>query len=412
MAVADKMDLAEASPLRVVPRYPATVKDAEKIPILLMGDSPTGKTGLGRILRDLAIRIHENLSDVFDVATLGGGQAPDSSLPFPQYPMLKVKDWLVHDLPYAWYAHTRGREGILLSIWDVSRLLWLVHPEQIQDPDAAHVKNFLMHSNMRKWIYPAIDGAGPSGGLSVILKEALTKFERVVNYTKFSAGITGYPDALSHGVDTTVFYHREGGPELLKSKFGVDLDNGEHLIGIVATNQPRKDWAMAFGALALLKQAGYRARVWIHTDVDLRHWDLKSLYIDFGLQPNVKVFLTPYGLPDDDLAHLYSMCDVTLGIGPEGVGYPIAESLCCGTPCITGSYGGQSDFVPVEFMVDPIAYRYEGIFSVQRPVYNSQDFADKIIEVFKHPELREKAKPVLAWDAVWPAWEKWLRGGL
>jgi glycosyltransferase involved in cell wall biosynthesis len=100
---------------------------------------------------------------------------------------------------------------------------------------------------------------------------------------------------------------------------------------------------------------------------------------------------------------------VTIGIGPEGFGYPIAESLCCGTPCVTGSYGGQADFVPEHMQVAPVAYRYEGIFAIQRPVYNAQDFADAISHLLENPEI---ALPVCAWDDVWPTWQRWIKAGL
>lgn len=378
----------------------------EKQALLIMGDSPSGHSGLGRILRDVALRIHEHMGDVFDVATLGFGAPPDASLPFQQYHAASAKDWIVTDLPWVWKAHTKGRPGILFSFWDISRLLWLAHPEQC--PDLV-VQNFLLNEfKGQKYIYPAIDGAGPTGSLPIILKEALAKFDRVLNYTQFSAKITGYPDVCTHGIDTSVFYPRPDARQGLK-KFGVELEEGEALIGIVATNQSRKRWDIVFSALAELNRRGMKVRAWLHTDTDMRHWDLKALYLDFGLQPNVKVFLTPYGLPDDDLAALYSACDCTIGPGVEGWGYPAGESLCCGTPHVTGSYGGCSDFVPSEYLVDPIAFQYEGVFAIQRPVYNSSDWVEKIRSV-----IGKKADipTVIDWNAVWDSWDKWLRSGL
>lgn len=379
----------------------------ERRKILFLGDSPAGATGLGRILRDVALRTQVFLDDVLDVAVLGGETPPNPMLGLRHYPMGDVKDWIPQNLPYAWKSHVGDREGIIFCLWDISRLLWLVHPEQCPD---LTIRDFLVNGfKGQKWIYPAIDGAGPNGGMPVLLKEALAKFDRVLNYTEFSAKITGYPDVCTHGVDTSVFYPRLGARAIL-AKFAIPpIEPGEVLIGIVATNQPRKDWALAFRALALLNRQGVKARVWIHTDTDMRHWDLKALYIDFGLAPNIKVFLTPYGLQDDDLAMLYSACNVTIGPGAEGCGYPILESMACGVPCITGSYGGQSDYVPIQWLVDPIAYRYEGIFAIQRPVYDAQSFTDKIQRVLRN---REQADPAWSWDQVWPTWEKFFREGL
>lgn len=380
---------------------------AEKRKILFLGDSVSGFTGLGRIHRDVALRCVTHLGAELDVATIGLGAPPSKDLPLWQYPVTSAKDWIVHDLPHAWKDHVGDKDGILFCFWDVSRLLWMVYPEQCPNPV---VRDFLLNFKGEKWVYPAIDGCGPNGKMPALLADALSKFDRVLNYTGFSAKITGYPDVCTHGIDTDVFYPRPGAREAIATKFSVTLEPSEHLIGIVATNQPRKDWAMAFGALALLKQQGIKARVWIHTDTDMRHWDLKSLYIDFGLSPEISVFLTPYGLPDDDMAMLYSACDVTIGPGVEGFGYPAAESLCCGTPHVTGSYGGQSDFVPHGDTIDPIAYRYEGIFAIQRPVYDSAHLADAIrASIPKHRLGRE---PVCSWGEVWPRWEQWIRAGL
>lgn len=379
----------------------------EKHPLLLIGDSPAGYSGLGRILRDVALRIHTHLGDVFDLATLGLGAPPSTTLPFDQYHAPSANEWVMRDLPWVWEKHAKGHVGTIFSLWDISRLLWMAYPDQCPDPE---VKKFLLNFKGKKWGYPAIDGCGPTGGMPTLLKDALTKFDRVLNYTNFSAKITGYPDVCTHGIDTKVFYPRDNAQEFVEKTFSMKLEKDEKLIGIVATNQPRKDWALAFGTLALLKRRGVKARVWIHTDTDMRHWDLKALYVDFGLAPEIKVFLTPFGLPDETMAELYSAADVTIGIGPEGFGYPIAESLCCGTPCVTGSYGGQSDFVPRSMMVDPIAFRYEGIFAIQRPVYDAADFAIRIEAIIR--DQIDYTKPVCSWDSIWPSWEKWFRDGL
>jgi glycosyltransferase involved in cell wall biosynthesis len=384
---------------------------AEKRKILFLGDSVSGFSGLGRIHRDVATRCVAHLSDVFNVATIGIGAPPSAEIPLRQYPVTHCDDWIIHDLPYAWKDHVGDRaDGILFSFWDVSRLLWMVYPEQC--PNLV-VRDFLLNFKGEKWVYPAVDGAGPNGRMPAMLADALSRFDRVLNYTEFSARITGYPDVCTHGIDTSVFYPRSGAREAIAAKFAMNLEPGERLIGIVATNQPRKDWALAFGALALLKQQGIKATVWIHTDTDMRHWDLKALYVDFGLAPDIRAFVTPYGLPDDDLAALYSACDVTIGPGVEGFGYPAAESLCCGTPHVTGSYGGQADFVPEPMQIHPIAYRYEGVFAVQRPVHDSAKFAERIRywlpDRWTGPACGWDA---VAWNSVWPKWEQWFRDGL
>src|SRR5271157_3233521 len=94
-------------------------------PLLILGDSPSCSSGLGRIVRDLAIRIHDYMPDAFRVATLGYGGAGSIDLPFQQYSIQGMKDFLVPDLPIVVEDFARGEECVLLCCWDVSRLLWL-----------------------------------------------------------------------------------------------------------------------------------------------------------------------------------------------------------------------------------------------------------------------------------------------
>ena len=53
----------------------------EKIPILIFSDAVSAPTGLARITRDIASRLHEHMGDVFDVATIGYGGSSSSKFP-------------------------------------------------------------------------------------------------------------------------------------------------------------------------------------------------------------------------------------------------------------------------------------------------------------------------------------------
>ena len=107
---------------------------------------------------------------------------------------------------------------------------------------------------------------------------------------------------------------------------------------------------------------------------------------------------------------LYSACSVTLGIGAEGFGYPVAESLACGVPCIVGSYGGQAEFLPRSCQVDPVAFFHEGPFSSRRPVFRVEDWVAKVAGIPRVAGL----PPDIDWwgETLWPSWEEWFRRGL
>jgi len=118
---------------------------------------------------------------------------------------------------------------------------------------------------------------------------------------------------------------------------------------------------------AILSQQ-MKIRVWAHIDTLERSWSLPSLLVDFGLLENT-VISTGY-VSDEGMAIGYSASDLSLGIGPEGFGFCIAESMACGTPCITGSYANGSALVPKEMQVVPVGFYYEGSYASRGP---SQD---------------------------------------
>jgi hypothetical protein len=108
------------------------------VPLLILSDAPTAGTGLGRITRDLATRIHAHLPE-FKVGTLGYGGPYSSKLGFAQY-QIEMENWVVMNLPEVWEDFAGDEPGTLLTIWDSSRLLWLSRPEC--GPDA----------RLRKWL--------------------------------------------------------------------------------------------------------------------------------------------------------------------------------------------------------------------------------------------------------------------
>ena len=88
----------------------------------------------------------------------------------------------------------------------------------------------------------------------------------------------------------------------------------------MATNQTRKNWQLGIATARILLDRGHDVRLWCHTDVLDRYWSIPNLIVDYGLQNRVAV--TTQRFTDAQLASMYSACDVTLGIAPEGFGLP------------------------------------------------------------------------------------------
>lgn len=381
----------------------------ERKKLLILSDSVSSTSGLGRITRDLASRVHRHLGDVYSVATVGYGGNGSVKYPWPQYHLHSIDKWLVPELPQVWDDFVGDGEGILFSIWDASRLYWLGMPQTCPIPILRH---WVETAKVKKWLYGAIDAEGPNGKAPSLIMQTMKGFDRLLDYTAFSSRITGNPDHLPHGIERDVFFPRDKAD--CRKKFAesgfAGLGPDSLLIGIIATNQARKNWQLGMETARILLDRGHDVRVWAHTDVLDRYWSIGGLVNDYGLTG--RVVISNQRFTDEQMCSMTCACSVTLGVGPEGMGYPIMESLACGVPCVTGNYAAQAEYVPKRFLVKPIAFYHEGAFCSKRPVFDAEDWADAVENA--DIEARQSARVSLLperlyWENVWVGWEKWFR---
>ena len=188
-------------------------------------------------------------------------------------------------------------------------------------------------------------------------------WDRVLAYTKFGSDAIdrtlgndlGTTPHIPHGTDDTIFYprSRKEARATLVSRIG--RGNGAVsediiLIGIFATNTPRKDWPLGIEVCGRLVERGYNIGLLIHTDRMHGNWNLTELCQGFGLSGRVIESTRP--LDREEMPWLYASCDVTLGIGSgEGFGMPLAESMAMGVPVVHGRYAGGAEFMPQEWTV-------------------------------------------------------------
>ena len=390
--------------------------------ILLLSDAPTTSSGLGKICRELALRI--NKMPEFEVATLGTGMLVSKHLPFQQYLCGPLDGMAPINLREVWHDFAGEEYGILLAIWNPGWLSWLTNPDLLPD---GQMKHWLKYQDpFEKWGYFPVDAEGPNGRLPWDFATIIKGFDRILSYTKWQADITertlarapfnrpGETAHLPHGVDTSIFYPRNR--KLARQQFlfmvtkQIDkpIDEKRFLIGCVATNTPRKNWALVFEVCQELLRRGMDVGLWAHTDVLKKNWNLEALAAEYGMQG--RVIPTDTKLSDEDMAWALSACDVCIapGLG-EGFGYPIFESLACGVPCIHGDYGGAAEFLPAEYKVTPKSFYDDGFFDCKRPTFDILEWADRVIAVNGQ---QAKLPDELRWANVWPRWEDWLREGL
>src|ERR1700735_2152080 len=154
-----------------------------RIPLMILSDSPTVPTGLGRIGREIAGRIYDRLFDTFEVGYLGYGGNISKQLPYQQYAITKMSNWAVNDLPAIWKDFAGDRRGVVLSIWNPSSLAWLADYRKLPVGD---LRSMLESNPFERWLYAPIDAEGPSGKLSTEITETLRGFDRVLAYTDWA----------------------------------------------------------------------------------------------------------------------------------------------------------------------------------------------------------------------------------
>lgn len=392
---------------------------AKPTPIMILSDPVTSGTGLGRITNDIASRIAEHMPETFRVATASPGGINSRHLPFHQYNLDGVQDFVCPTLPEVWQDFAGDEKGIIFSIWDASRLAWLSQPKtQCEIP---RLREFLLEKPFHRWIYAPIDASGPNDRLTYPLKQSLIGFDRVLAYGRWAAEVVdrtldrpnGTTEFLPHGIDTSIFYERNRklcrkmfvsftGAATLLSSLTPRVESDETLIGILATNQSRKNWALGLEACAILAKTR-KLRIWIKIDALERYWSIPALLVDYGLVNNALISLG--NLSDSDLAKAYSACDVVLGIAPEGFGYVHVEATACGCPIVVGSYAGGAELVPKEMHVDPEVYHYEGVWTSKRPVYQAWKWA-AMAESWIGKRVTMNLQ--YDWAVLWPRWERYL----
>jgi len=121
----------------------------------------------------------------------------------------------------AWDDFTLGTpgEGVVMTIFDVTRMLWLARPEHINDPE---VRRGVMHlrSRVKLWGYFMQDHEGPGGRLTRLSREVLMGYDRILMTSPFGVEVVrrtiGDEEAtrrglewMPHGLWMDVFKPRE-----------------------------------------------------------------------------------------------------------------------------------------------------------------------------------------------------------
>ncbi len=395
----------------------------QKIPLLLFSDAPDGVTGLGRITRDLAIHLYQDpdTSEKFEVGTYGYLATGSRGLPWPQY-CSDAAESVTPRLRKVWEDFSQGRDGILMPIMPPSWILGLTNPSYVgqelpaNDPLQSLVK-WLETKPFEIWPYLAVESCGAGMKFGTATKRVIENSDRPLFYNGWGAELArlasqsrASEEWIHHGINTSIFTPQPEKAKDFRSQLGVDDDT--LLLGCVATNTKRKQLGLLFEVSSLLRERlKGKFRLWLHTDKPINHWSIPQLTMDFGFSDeDFTLTYTCADATDFWLANFYSACNLTfLPTHGEGFGYPVIESLACGTPCVTGSFGGQAEIAEGRHILEPVGYQVDGIHGLLQPIYSPKDAADRIEACFitKDGVNVERARQ-WDWKVQWPKFKDWF----
>jgi len=376
-------------------------EEVKPVPVMILSDSPLGPSGLGRIARELATRMTTIPEIRVGFAGLGGTWG--SGLPFPFYPLQKSRGYVMEQLPEVWQDFAKGERGVILTIWNHTWLYWLTDPRCVPP----EMKEWVKEKPFELWGYVPVDSTRFDGTLP--MKGLLEQFDRLLAYTDFGAGaiaetIGHTVPHLPHGTDSTIFHPQPR--DACRQSFGIPLD--QQIIGVVATNSDRKDWGLAFEIASQMRDS----ILWCHTNQATGpdvYWDLPEMAKIYGL---TNIIITTFNYTDERMSQLYGACDITLGIGHEGWGLPLSESLACGTPVVTMDWAGQTEFVPKPMRIPPVGFCQTGAGSFLKPVHNARQWANAVETLIPFKSDQSLLDRKFEWGNCWPRWREWIVEGL
>jgi glycosyltransferase involved in cell wall biosynthesis len=156
---------------------------------------------------------------------------------------------------------------------------------------------------------------------------------------------------IPHGVQTSVF--RPVDQQQARRKLRLPAD--AFVVAMVQANScypPRKAFQQQFEGFARFHRCNPESVLYLHTweGKEMGGIDLPALASALDIQEAIICldrYQTLMGVPDENMAEIYSAADVTLNAtAGEGFGVPIIESLACGTPVIVTDFSAMSELCP------------------------------------------------------------------
>lgn len=298
--------------------------------LMLVGDV-VRHTGFARVNEAIA----SHLSDRWDIAILGvqyKGDPCEQQQQYRLYPALLGGD-----------VHGVGRLADILRLEQPAACLFVCDPWI--GADYARALGEL--PNVPPCVlYTPVDATN----LRRIDIQPLNSFMAVVVYTQFGerelrrSGYTGPLAVIPHGIDLDLF--RPIDRAEARSMTGLPQDRFAVLV--LDQNNPRKRLDIAFDAFArFAADKPANVKLVYHGPLGGKgRWDIMGMAEDLDIDDRL---ILPrrdgLSIPNDQMAYLYSMCDVKLSTtSGEGWGLTTMEAMACGVPNIAPDFAALGEW--------------------------------------------------------------------
>jgi glycosyltransferase involved in cell wall biosynthesis len=394
--------------------------------ILMMSDCPILHTGQAVVLREIALGLHKTGKYNIVVAGWGYNGYPHP-FPFPMLPA-SARDFGKGGFPEA------GMPGIDQIIDNVKPdILWTVADIWMVNYIAE-----LRNRNSFKWVaYTPVDGTPVPKYWEPWLKNA----DRIVCESKYGedemkkALPEFHTSFIHHGCNSSVYrplskedklkYREVINYAVVSGENNLSLQTGlpanDFIVGVVARNQPRKNFDKIIKAFSIFAKDKNDVKLWFHSAPKDQAYDIPQLATMYGLKG--KVLFTPnyniaHGLSEQDLNIVMNMFDVhILPTQGEGFGIPILETMAAGVPQIVTDYTSHVEFAKYGGELIPISIPDDMITGIPHPVERAipkaTEMAKLLEKLYRDPEhranlakgARDKAIG-MTWDVTIPQWEE------
>jgi len=406
------------------------LKPQKKTKILMMTDSPLLNTGMGVVLREVALGLHKTGN--YEVICLGWG--------FNGYP---------HNLPFTILPASSkdfGREGHpQAGIPGFSHVVDMVKPDVVWALGDSWMLNWIKdvpnRKNFKYIQYMPIDGSPiPDYWLDWI-----KHVDQLVLYSKYGVeelknvcpDFNPTPELIYHGTHPERYFPiPKDAKDKIKSQIAywsvIDkkitqksgLSPDTFVIGSVARNQPRKNFDKVIKAFSIFAKDKPNARLWLHSAIQDAAYNLAQLADMYHIGD--KICLTPNynlvrGLSERDMNLLMNIFDVHfLPTQGEGFGIPILETMSCGVPQIVSDYTAHVEWCKDASLLIPIDWTDDMITGIPHPVERAIPKVSECVrlmeKIYQDKELKERlsknARSIaekMTWDATIPQWDKLIQ---